>query len=403
MARLTNEEFQNLMKKENVSKIWSWSKWHCFYISPYEYFLKYILHKEEDRSDCIYTTTGGISHDILERMYNNQLPYEKMLNDFEDGWTTAFNIADMKFDRNSPEKNDKISQKYYENLKHFFTNHITLKYKPVIEQFVKAKIGNNLFQGYIDVCFKDNEGNFNILDWKTSSIYKGKKAEEECGQLVVYAIGLNQQGIPMNKIRICWNFLKYVSIQYEQANGAIKTREVERIKIGESLQTNAKMWLKKLGYNEQLDDYLKKLLDTNSIECLPEDVKNKYVISDCYVYIPLTEELINKWKEIIISTINDIELREADYKETQNDKVFWDTDESVEAQSYYFSTLCSYSPNLHLPYKAYLERIEKSKNGDVFSGVGDSSTIENNLVSETNNVIYNKDSENIDLSWLDNI
>ena len=239
MARLTSEELQTLMKNEGVSRIWSWSKWNCFHTSPYEYFLKYILHKKEDRTDCIYTTTGGIAHDIMERRYTGKLPYEQMIDDFEDGWVTAFNIAEMKFDRNSPEKNDKISQKYYENLKHFFMNHTPLKYKPVIEQFVKAKIGDNLFQGYIDVCFKDDEGNFNILDWKTSSIYKGKKAENECGQLVVYAIGLNQQGVPMDKIHICWNFLKYVSIQYEQANGAVKTREVERCKIGESLQTNA--------------------------------------------------------------------------------------------------------------------------------------------------------------------
>lgn len=27
-----------------------------------------------------------------------------MIDDFEDGWVTAFNIAEMKFDRNSPEK-----------------------------------------------------------------------------------------------------------------------------------------------------------------------------------------------------------------------------------------------------------------------------------------------------------
>ena len=353
MARLTSEELQTLMKNEGVSRIWSWSKWNCFHTSPYEYFLKYILHKKEDRTDCIYTTTGGIAHDIMERRYTGKLPYEQMIDDFEDGWVTAFNIAEMKFDRNSPEKNDKISQKYYENLKHFFMNHTPLKYKPVIEQFVKAKIGDNLFQGYIDVCFKDDEGNFNILDWKTSSIYKGKKAENECGQLVVYAIGLNQQGVPMDKIHICWNFLKYVSIQYEQANGAVKTREVERCKIGESLQTNAKMWLKKLGYTDQVDDYLKQLLDTNDIECLPKEVQEKYIISDCYVYVPLTDELINRWKETIISTINDIELREKDYEETHSDKAFWDTDESVEAQSYYFSTLCGYSPNLHLPYKAW--------------------------------------------------
>lgn len=402
MARLTSEELQTLMKNEGVSRIWSWSKWNCFHTSPYEYFLKYILHKKEDRTDCIYTTTGGIAHDIMERRYTGKLPYEQMIDDFEDGWVTAFNIAEMKFDRNSPEKNDKISQKYYENLKHFFINHTPLKYKPVIEQFVKAKIGDNLFQGYIDVCFKDDEGNFNILDWKTSSIYKGKKAENECGQLVVYAIGLNQQGVPMDKIHICWNFLKYVSIQYEQANGAVKTREVERCKIGESLQTNAKMWLKKLGYTDQVDDYLKQLLDTNDIECLPKEVQEKYIISDCYVYVPLTDELINRWKETIISTINDIELREKDYEETHSDKAFWDTDESVEAQSYYFSTLCGYSPNLHLPYKAYLERTEKAKDGDVFSGVG-SSTVESNPVAQTNKVIHHKDAENVDLSWLDNI
>lgn len=402
MARLTSEELQTLMKNEGVSRIWSWSKWNCFHTSPYEYFLKYILHKKEDRTDCIYTTTGGIAHDIMERRYTGKLPYEQMIDDFEDGWVTAFNIAEMKFDRNSPEKNDKISQKYYENLKHFFMNHTPLKYKPVIEQFVKAKIGDNLFQGYIDVCFKDDEGNFNILDWKTSSIYKGKKAENECGQLVVYAIGLNQQGVPMDKIHICWNFLKYVSIQYEQANGAVKTREVERCKIGESLQTNAKMWLKKLGYTDQVDDYLKQLLDTNDIKCLPKEVQEKYIISDCYVYVPLTDELINRWKETIISTINDIELREKDYEETHSDKAFWDTDESVEAQSYYFSTLCGYSPNLHLPYKAYLERTEKAKDGDVFSGVG-SSTVESSPVAQTNKVIHQKDPENVDLSWLDNI
>lgn len=402
MARLTSEELQTLMKNEGVSRIWSWSKWNCFHTSPYEYFLKYILHKKEDRTDCIYTTIGGIAHDIMERRYTGKLPYEQMIDDFEDGWVTAFNIAEMKFDRNSPEKNDKISQKYYENLKHFFMNHTPLKYKPVIEQFVKAKIGDNLFQGYIDVCFKDDEGNFNILDWKTSSIYKGKKAENECGQLVVYAIGLNQQGVPMDKIHICWNFLKYVSIQYEQANGAVKTREVERCKIGESLQTNAKMWLKKLGYADQVDDYLKLLLDTNDIECLPKEVQEKYIISDCYVYVPLTNELINRWKETIISTINDIELREKDYEETHSDKAFWDTDESVEAQSYYFSTLCGYSPNLHLPYKAYLERTEKAKDGDVFSGVG-SSTVESSPVAQSNKVIHHKDTENVDLSWLDNI
>ncbi len=48
---------------------------------------------------------------------------------------------------------------------------------------------------------KDKDGNYNILDWKTSSIYKGEKALNECGQLVVYAIGLHQMGVPFEKIK----------------------------------------------------------------------------------------------------------------------------------------------------------------------------------------------------------
>lgn len=413
MARLTSEELQELMKKEGVSRIWSWSKWNCFHTSPYEYFLKYIQHAKEDRTDCIYTTTGGIAHDILERFYSGKLSYENMVDDFDDGWVTAFEIADMKFDRNSPEKNDKISQKYYENLRHFFANHKVLENKPMIEQFVKAKIGDNLFQGYIDVCFKDDEGNINIVDWKTSSIYKGSKAENECGQLIVYAIGLNQQGIPMDKIRICWNFLKYVSIQYEQKNGAVKTREVERSKIGESLQSNAKVWLKKFGYADQMDDYLKQMLDTNGIECLPKEVQDKYVISDCYVYVPITQALIDRWENDIITTITDIELREKDYFEMKAkgldeevcSKAFWDDDEAVVKKSYYFATLCSYSPSLHLPYKAYLDRLEQQKNGqDTFAGLGgDSGEVTASVDIPTNKRGHQNKEPEVDLSWLDNL
>lgn len=395
MARLTGEQLEALMKKENVDRIWSWSKINCFHTSPYEYYLKYIKKVKEDRADSIYTTTGGLAHDILEKYYTNQIEYDEMINLFEDGWIVAVDIADLKFDRTDEAKNAKIKDKYYENLVHFFNNHTVLKNKPMIEQFVKIKVGDNLFQGYIDCAFKNDEGYVVIQDYKTSSIYKGAKAENECGQLVLYAIGLNQQGIPMDKIKICWNFLKYVTIQYEQKNGTVKTRESERCKIGESLQSNAKTWLKHFGYDP--DEYLKQLLDTNDISCLPEEVKQKYTLSDCCVYVNLTDELINKWTNYVITTIKDIELREKDYEENHSDACFWDTDESIKEQSYYFANLCSYSASKHLPYKAYLDKLEAAQNGsDLFSGLGNSDSV----TYETNKVAYNN---NVDLSWLDNI
>lgn len=397
MARLTSEQLQALMKKEGVDRIWSWSKINCFHTSPYEYYLKHIKKVKEDRANSIYVTTGGIAHDILEKLYTNEITYSQMVELFEDGWIVAAEIADLKFDRSDEERNDKIKEKYHDNLLHFFSNHTKLEYKPIIEQFVKVKIGGHLFQGYIDIAFKDEEGCITIQDWKTSSIYKGAKAENESGQLVLYAIGLNQQGIPMDKIKIRWNFLKYVSIQYEQKNGEIKTRQVERCAIGESLQSNAKTWLK--AYKYEPDDYLKEMIDTNSIDCLPEEVKSKYVISDCYVYVDLTDELINKWTEHAINVIKDIELREADYAETLSDACFYDTDESVKEQSYYFANLCGYSRNLHKPYDEYCKRLEAAQNRtDMFGGLLGSDTVK----TSSSDVINNK-SDELDLSWLDNI
>lgn len=390
MARLTWEQLEKVKEKYNCDRLYSWSRVHCFQVSPFEYLLKYILKAKEDRLDCIYTSTGGLAHDIIERFYTGQIKYEDMINEFEDGWMVSRDISQLKFDRNDEEHDQKLADRYYENLQHFFKNHIVLKHKPALEKFVVAKIGDSVLNGYIDCCFKDDDGCYNIVDWKTSSIYKGKKAEGECGQLVVYAIALNQLGVSFDNIKICWDFLKYCSVQYEQANGAVKSREIERCKLGESLQTNAKMWLKKLGYENEVGDYLKLLLDTNSIDALPEDVRDKYVVSDCFVYVPLTQKLIDKWTNEIITTIKDIEAREKDYAETKNMNVFWDTPENVKAQSYYFSTLMAYSPNKHLPYKQYLDDLEKQKQGmDFFSGVG-SDTTESTPVND-------------DMSWLNEI
>lgn len=401
MARLTHEELEQIKKKYNVSRLWSWSRVNCFMTSPYEYYLKYVVHKKEDNDNCAYAPLGGICHTTIEDFYNESIEYDKMIEQFNDGWITAIDIADLKFDRNDETKNDNISKKYKYNLEHFFKTHNKIPYNVALEKFMLTKIGSNVFQGYIDAIYKDSDGNYHIVDWKTSTKYSGKTAEEKSGQLVVYAIGLSQAGIPIDKIKICWNFLKYVSIQYQQKNGVVKTREVERCKIGESLQSNAKVWLKALGYEDEIDDYLKLLLDTNNIAVLPEEVQKKYVISDCYVYVPLTQELIDKWTNEIISTIKDISMREKDYEDTESEMCFWDTDESVKAQSYYFATLSGYSANLHKPYKKYLEQLDAAKNvANIFDGIG--SEVDDNIAI-SDKVICNLDNDSVDLSWLDNI
>ena len=401
MARLSKEELDKIKEKYGVSRIYSWSRVNTYMTSKYEYFLKYIKHEPEDRQDCGYTSLGSIAHDTLDAFYEGDISYEDMISQFEDGWLTAIDIADLKLDRNDEEHDANIKAKYKEDLQHFFKNHTKYTYKLLIEKPVIAQVGSNVFVGYIDALFKDDDGCYNIIDFKTSSIYKGKTLEEHSGQLTIYGLGLVQAGIPLEKVKICFNFLKYCNVQYHQKNGAVKERQVERCKLGESLQTNAKMWLKASGYSDdEVDDYLKLLIDTNTIDALPDDVRDKYIITDCHVFIPFTQELIDKWTGTIVSTVNDINMREQDYEETKSDAAFWDSEEDVKKESYYYATLCSYSPSKLLPYKEYLDKLEAQKNGsDMFGGLLNDS--KNDVV--TSQDICNNKTDEVDLSWLDEL
>ena len=185
-------------------------------------------------------------------------------------------------------------------------------------------------------------------------------------------------------------------IHIEYLENDDKPRQIERCKIGESLQTDCKRQMKKLGYSdEQISYYLRLLLVTNDIECLPKDVQDKYVFEDCYVEVPITEELINYWTDNIITTINDIELREKDYDETHSDKAFWDSEEQVKAQSFYFANLCSYSRFKHKPYDEYLKKQEQlqTERDNLYKNVG---------VQSSDYEVSNSDTE-YDLSWLDDL
>ena len=411
MARLTTEQLENIKQKYNVNRIWSWSRVNTFMTSPYEYYLKYVINVAEDRTDCCYTTLGTICHDTLDNFYESKIPYEKMIDSFEDGWLTAIEIADLKFDRNDETKNTNIARKYKTDLQLFFRNHTTYRYQLSIEKPVIINVDGNVFVGYIDAIYKDDDGVYNIIDFKTSTQYTGKNLTEHSGQLVLYALGLHQAGIPLDKIRIKFNFLKYVTVQLQQKKkgSPSKYRDIERSQLGEKLKANVTMWLKDAGYGiEDIDNYISDLITTNSISVLPKEIQDKYVISDCHTEIPLTEELINYWTETIKSTIKDIELREKDYGEMENDKVFYDTEESVKNQSYYFATLCGYSGSKHKPYQFYLDKLEEAKNGgDVFGGVGSNVDIGEGFVkSDSDTKILSStdgDFDSVDLSWLDSI
>lgn len=381
IIRKTREELNEICKNLNVKVLDSWSKYHCYKQDKWEAFLKYVLHEKEDRTNGIYAISGGYCHDIIEKLYSGEIEYKDMINLYEDSLLTM-NIAELKYDRNDAEKNERIANKYENCVRHFFQNHNVIEQPHRIEHFITIRICDDIvLQGYIDFLFTekylDDNGNektrIRIVDWKTSTRYSGKKIDQEGGQLLIYAEGIRQAlGIPLEDIICEWNFLKYVTVTYEQKNGKKKDRYIERNVIGESLVNTAKMWLKEFGYEENIDSYVDKMIMENTIECLPDDVKSKFEIKDCYVQVPLSEDKVNELKKDITDTIHEFRQKEKEYKETKDEMLFWQ--DVTDADAFRLATLSGYSRALHKPYDDYLKEQDMFKNNTK----DDSDSVENN-------------------------
>ena len=395
--RKTKEELNEICSQFGVKTLWSWSRYNAYKTDTYGYYLKYTKNIKPDLIGSIYSVSGNKSHDIIELFYKEDLNHQGMFDAYEAA-LMEFDFAELKYDRSDDDKNDAIAKKYEACMRHFFLHHNKINEKVFLEKFIIIKIGDYYFQGYIDAFHKevrDGVPKIIVTDWKTSSVYKGEKINKEKGQLILYAEGMRQKlGCKLDDIIIRWNFLKYVEIEYTESKGNKKTRIVERNNIGSSLKANAKMWLKKDGYTaDEIEDFIDEMIDrdsdytNNSIEVLPESVQDRYVIRDCYVEIPLNQDVVNELKEEIISTINEINDKTKEYEKTQDEMLFWQ--DVTKESSYFMANLSDYSANIHKPYKKYLEDLK------LFTFTDDDGEEGNNSESSNSDI---KD----DLDWLFN-
>ena len=357
--RLSEKQLEEIKNKYGVKLLWSFSRFDLYRTSHYEWFLKYILKKKEDNPKVsAYGIIGGVVHDLIEKLYEGKIKRENLINEFENEWLVNIGALGLYFDRNDSDKNNMIKSKYYDNIKLFFKDYNMLDYKMINEQFVSIKVSDDIvFQGYIDALYKDNDGFINIVDYKTSTKYSGNAIKEHAGQLLLYAEGIRQLGVPKEKIRICWNFLKYCNFSFVQKNGKEKVRTIERRVLGEKIKNTVIGWMRDLDYSEsEIDEYIENLIFTNDTSILPKDIQEKFTIDDCYVYV---DDIWDKYdelrKEIIDTITNDINVKVTNYNINNDEEIFFDDKDNLDANSYYYSNLCGYSINTLKPYKQYLE------------------------------------------------
>ena len=270
--------------------IWSYSRLSTFHNCLWEYYLGKI--KGLDDEDNIYSLCGTCSHDILEKFYNDEIKYEDMVGEFENNFLDI-EVSDYKFSSDE-DKNNKMTKNYKDSMIHFFKNHIPVKHKILTEREVWIEVGNNVFIGYIDAIHKEND-TYIITDYKTSSIseFKGEKLKEKQKQLLLYAEGLHQLGISLEKIKIRWNFLKYtninikhmVNITYKE-NGKLKTSCVKRNEWVSKIKTQLKKDIKEYNpeiSNKELKNIIDLCVNSNNINNIPDNINNRENIINGYV------------------------------------------------------------------------------------------------------------------------
>lgn len=381
--RFTYAETQQKMKENGCRETLSWSKLNTFVEDPFSYYLRYIKKIKEEKQNA-YAYFGDIVHHGLEDFYNGK-DMNEVIVDFDNKFL-AQSMSDIKFVSDS-EKNSKIENDYYTCIKHFLHNYKKVSNQSKLEIFVGLKMGDYYMNGYIDHTYplsetiaveKDGKviNTFNkqyivIEDFKTSTIYSGKKIETNSGQLKLYCYMIHKMyNIPIDSIKTGWNFLKYVSIDIEQLNGKIKTSNVLRNEIPDAISTKIKSWGKKLKYSpEEIEDFIKIILknseeykDINILDGLPDDIVSKFNIRDCFVEVPINEEILMNFIKYVEEQIKIMDEKVKLYSVTQDSNLFWT--EVNKSNSFYFLNLCGYTSKYHLPLRKYLENLQTFENNN---------------------------------------
>lgn len=363
-TNLYNQYIDIIKKQYDVENVWSFSRVNSFKQDPYGWFLRYIKHEPSDKDNGnAYGIYGNMVHDIMEDYYKGIIAREDCAKVFDEKWQ-ELSLLGLKFNNTDEESEKRLKDKYYKDILSFMNTFETIDGEHHCEQPVAALLENKnhkeAFFGYIDFLNKNNN-HYQIIDYKTSTMYKGSAIEEHAQQLLLYAVGLKQKTqCEYNDITIGWNFLKYVLVKEEQKNGNIKDRYIERYEVGLKLENSLKKWMKEFGYEDtNCIDYA---VITNDFSKIPTEVMEKFSFHDCIITVEFNETVEKLFIDKMLEECYNINKLVEQYNETEDDGLFmW---EPSQRDEFYYYNLCDYSTNLHKAFAQYFSAKEQKESGD---------------------------------------
>lgn len=322
-------------------KVYSFSKLGTFNNCQYEYYNTYIL-KNNGLENC-YTILGSTIHNGIESVYLGEQDETTFQNHYYNK-LTELELLGIDF------PNEKIKANWVSDVNHFYENFKKIDRKMLLEKHIVFEVTDGIWiQGYIDAISPSDLGKpyIDILDWKTSSRFTGKKLTEAGRQLLMYKVGLERtSNFKVNKV--AWFMIKYIYV-CSSAKSKVKKKMCNRGKWVKEMRGTLEKDLLKLQMDAfEIELLLDQAVEDNNISCLPEAIRNKYWLEDCIVEYEITEERINECKEYIKNTVNLIENKNAE------NEIEWEPIEINSKSSFYCSVLCGHRKKCKF-YKQYIE------------------------------------------------
>lgn len=296
-----NEEIKKIKDENPDIKFYSHSKLGNFNQCKRGYYYTYIDKKQQKPS--VYSELGTACHTTLEDLYECKVEsLDKTLFDNEFNKCKLFGI-------NFPKSKYDIAGGYYKDISSFYD--IYNKIPPREGDRFISELGfilildkNIAFMGYIDLLILHTDGTCEIVDFKTSSTFDKNHVVEAGRQLILYKLAIEQlYNIKVNTVS--WQMLKYVDVQVGLNKPKIALR-------GREWVSKCSMQIKKImaskGYDKSLIDmYIGIAETTNSIDNLPQDIKDEIEVDVHRRYYEVTDELIKEYYDYTYSSIKEIE------------------------------------------------------------------------------------------------
>lgn len=357
---------QILKELEKWISVYSFSRLECINNCMYEAYRSYILDDRNNAQNNIYGILGGKIHDVLEGIMNGNSTIDDLLpamnQELED-----MDMLGIEFPKGRDGSNI-IREGWIADMTHFCNTYKPPKGKFETETFFLYQTPKGHYvQGYIDLTKIHNKNTISIYDYKTSSMYRGEEIKKHGRQLVLYALGKEQEGYKIHEI--AWLMLKFVEVTYTGKKTSRSKEETEISKVIErknlikELEPIISYKLEKYGVDEiDIEIILDEARQRNKI---PEILACEFTVKPYVMKYELTDEIRQECIEYIDNTIEKWEALNKDDETQYPPLPFTRINKNGEEKEdcFYCFSLCGYSKIC--PYfQTYLETKEQSTEDD---------------------------------------